>query len=170
MRDKVLVAYGSTNGSTARIAGTVAEVLREKGTAAEVLPARSVTDVKPYDAVVVGGGLYAGRWHRDARRFVRRFRGELRLRPVAFFSSGPLDASAQARDIPPAPGVRRVMRRLDVTEHVTFGGCLQEGARGRVAGMILRSGKGGDFRDFRAIESWAAGLVEELAMGRTARR
>lgn len=129
-----------------------------------------MTDVKPYDAVVVGGGLYAGRRHRDARRFVRRFRGELRVRPVAFFSSGPLDASAQKREIPPAPGVRRAVRGLDVTEHVTFGGCLQQGARGWIAGMVLRSGKGGDFRDFRAIESWAAGLVEEFATGRAARR
>lgn len=40
MPEKVLVAYGSTNGSTARIAGTVAGVLREKGAAAEALPAR----------------------------------------------------------------------------------------------------------------------------------
>ncbi|MEW2267714.1 flavodoxin domain-containing protein [Streptomyces sp. NPDC047853] len=170
MPEKVLVAYGSTNGSTARIAETVAAVLRERGVAAEALPARSMTDVKAYDAVVVGGGLYAGHWHRDARRFVRRFRGELRLRPVALFSSGPLDGSAQERDIPPAPGVERVMRRLDVTEHVTFGGCLREGARGWVGGMILRSGKGGDFRDFATIECWAGGLVEKLATGRTARR
>ncbi|BET46586.1 hypothetical protein RGQ21_15680 [Kitasatospora aureofaciens] len=170
MLEKVLVAYGSTNGSTARIAETVAAVLREKGVAAEALPARSVTDVKPYDAVVVGGGLYAGRWHRDARRFARRFRHELRLRPVAFFSSGPLDPSARERNIPPVPGVQRAMNELDVVEHVTFGGCLQEGAHGWVAGMILRSGKGGDFRDFRAIESWAAGLVEELATGREAWR
>jgi len=29
----------------------------------------------PYDAFVVGGALYTMRWHRDARRFVRRYRG-----------------------------------------------------------------------------------------------
>ncbi len=28
--------------------------------------------------------------------------------------------------------------------------------------MILRDGKGGDFRDFAAIEHWAAGLAKEL--------
>ncbi len=42
------------------------------GASAEAVPAHSVTDVESYDAVVVGGGLYAGRWHKDARRFVRR--------------------------------------------------------------------------------------------------
>jgi menaquinone-dependent protoporphyrinogen oxidase len=54
------------------------------------------------------------------------------------------------------------MTRLGVREHVTFGGCLEDGAQGRMAGMILRSGKGGDFRDFAAIEAWAAHVADEL--------
>lgn len=58
--------------------------------------------------------------------------------------------------------MRRATNRRDVREHVTFGGCLEEGARGLVAGMILRSGKGGDFRDFGVIEAWAAGVADSL--------
>ncbi|MFF4544631.1 flavodoxin domain-containing protein [Streptomyces sp. NPDC001435] len=162
MTGTVLVTYGTTNGSTARIAETIEDVLRKAGLTTEVLPARSVASVEPYDAVVVGGGLYAGRWQKDARRFVRRHRRALAERPVWFFSSGPLDASASERDIPPVPGVRRAMTRLGVREHITFGGCLEDGAKGRMAGMILRSGKGGDFRDFAAIEAWAARVADEL--------
>ncbi|MGC0208699.1 flavodoxin domain-containing protein [Streptomyces levis] len=163
MPGRVLVAYGTTNGSTAQIAEAIAEVLREHGAAAEALPAPSVESVAPYDAVVVGGGLYAGRWHKDARRFVRRHRRALAERPLWLFSSGPLDPSASERDIPPVPGVRKTMARLDAREHVTFGGRLEEGAKGWVARMILRSGKGGDFRDFTAIEAWAARIAAELA-------
>jgi menaquinone-dependent protoporphyrinogen oxidase len=163
MTGTVLVTYGTTNGSTARIAETIEAVLRKAGLTTEVLPARSVGSVEPYDAVVVGGGLYAGRWQKDARRFVRRHRRALAERPVWFFSSGPLDASAAERDIPPVPGVRRAMTRLDVREHITFGGCLEDGAKGRMAAMILRSGKGGDFRDFGAIETWAAHVADELS-------
>ncbi|MGW3654106.1 flavodoxin domain-containing protein [Streptomyces sp. NPDC000878] len=162
MTDTVLVTYGTTNGATAEIAEAVVDVLRKDGLTAEALPARSVTDVARYDAVVVGGGLYAGRWHKDARRFVRRHRAVLAERPVWFFSSGPLDASASERDIPPVRGVRRAMIRLDVRDHVTFGGCLEEGAKGRIAGMILRSGKGGDFRDFGVIEAWAQDIAVAL--------
>ncbi|WP_320784582.1 flavodoxin domain-containing protein [Streptomyces sp. CRN 30] len=158
-----LVAYGTTNGSTGEIAEAVARTLREHGVTAEALPAPSVRDVTPYDAVVVGGALYAGRWHKDARRFVRRNRRALAVRPVWFFSSGPLDASAAERDVPPVRGVRRDMAHLDVVGHVTFGGCLREGARGRLARVILRNGKGGDFRDFPAIEAWAADLAKEIA-------
>ncbi|WP_327319539.1 flavodoxin domain-containing protein [Streptomyces sp. NBC_01235] len=162
MTDTVLVTYGTTNGSTAEIAEAVADVLRKAGLTVEALPARSVTSVARYDAVVVGGGLYAGRWHKDARRFVRRHRALLAERPVWFFSSGPLDASASERDIPPVRGVQRAMARLEVREHVTFGGRLEEGAKGRVAKMIVRSGKGGDFRDFGAIEAWAGGIADAL--------
>ena len=165
MPTKVLVAYGTTNGSTARIAETIADVLRKRGVPTEAVPAHSVTDVESYDAVVVGGGLYAGRWHKDARRFVRRHGRVLAGRPLWFFSSGPLDASATEKDIPPVPGVRRVMARLGVRAHVTFGGCLEEGAKGFVARKIVSSGKGGDFRDFGRIEAWATDIGSELASG-----
>ncbi|WP_159765617.1 flavodoxin domain-containing protein [Streptomyces sp. HM190] len=162
MSTRVLVTYGSTNGSTARIAETVAETLTGAGLTAEALPAPSVASLDPYDAVIVGGGLYAGRWHKDARRFLRRHRHALAERPLWLFSSGPLDPSATQRNIPPVPGVRKAMARLDAQGHVTFGGCLEEGAKGWVAGMILRSGKGGDFRDFPAIRAWAADRAAEL--------
>ncbi|MFF8925904.1 flavodoxin domain-containing protein [Streptomyces longwoodensis] len=162
MTGKVLITYGTTNGSTAKIAEAVAEVLRKEGLTAEARPAPSVASIETYDAVVVGGALYTGRWHRDARRFVRRHRRALAERPLWFFSSGPLDASASQRDTPPVSGVRRAMDRLGARAHVTFGGCLEESARGRAARMILRSGKGGDFRDFPAIEAWAERIAEEL--------
>ncbi|MEV8550222.1 flavodoxin domain-containing protein [Streptomyces glaucescens] len=162
MSTNVLVAYGTTNGSTAMIAETIAEILRTEGLTAEALPARSVPSAAPYDAVVVGGGLYVGRWHKDARRFVRRHGKALAERPLWLFSSGPLDASASERDIPPVPAVKKAMTRLDAREHVTFGGCLEEGAKGWVARMIVRNGKGGDFRDFDQIEAWAARIGREL--------
>ncbi|AZQ39695.1 flavodoxin [Streptomyces cyaneochromogenes] len=165
MTGKVLVAYGTTNGSTARIAEAIADVLRKDGLTADALPARTVTGVSSYDAVVVGGGLYAGRWHKDARRFVRQHGRALAERPLWLFSSGPLDPSASERDIPPVPGVKKVMARLDAREHVTFGGCLEEGAKGWVAGMILRSKKGGDFRDFTAIEMWAGRVATDVRGG-----
>ncbi|MGW2829550.1 flavodoxin domain-containing protein [Streptomyces sp. NPDC001286] len=162
MPENVLVAYGTTNGSTAGIAEAVADVLRKEGLTADTASAATVTDVTSYDAFVVGGALYAGRWHRDARRFVRRHRRVLAERPVWLFSSGPLDASASEKDIPPVPWVRRAVDKLDARGHVTFGGCLQEGAKGRIARMIIRNGKGGDFRDFPEIEAWAARVADEL--------
>ncbi|SED84484.1 flavodoxin domain-containing protein [Streptomyces sp. Ag109_O5-10] len=162
MTGTVLVTYGTKNGSTAHIAESIADALREKGLTVETMRAGSVPFVDRYDAVVVGGGLYAGRWHKDARSFVRRHRKDLAGRPVWFFSSGPLDTSASERDIPPVRGVRRAIQDLHARGHATFGGCLDDDADGWPARWILRSGNGGDFRDFEAVTAWASGIAGEL--------
>ncbi|MBZ4019647.1 flavodoxin domain-containing protein [Streptomyces purpurogeneiscleroticus] len=158
----ILVAYGTKNGSTAEIADVIADTLRAAGPRCEVRPAADVRDVTEYDAVVLGGALYAGRWHRDAVRFARRHRKALAGRPVWLFSSGPLDPSAGERDIPPVRGAARAAAHLDAREHITFGGCLKEGARGFLARMILKQGKGGDFRDMDRIRAWARGTAKEI--------
>lgn len=169
MTGTVLVAFGSKNGATAEIAQAVAQTLRKDGLTVEVRPAADVSDLEPYDAVVIGGGLYAGRWHKDARGFVRRQRRQLAGRPVWLFSSGPLDPSASEREIPPVPGVRRAFDRIGAVEHTTFGGCLREGARGRIAKTIVSSGKGGDFRDFTQIANWSSRIAVQLAAGAAGR-
>ncbi|WP_326655565.1 MULTISPECIES: hypothetical protein [unclassified Streptomyces] len=67
-------------------------------------------------------------------------------RPLWLFSSGPLDPSALERDFPAVRGVRQVERRLGALEHVTFGGRPADGARGRIARVILEE-DGDDCRD-----------------------
>lgn len=162
-RHRVLVAYATKNGSTGEIATWIGASLRTTGLDVRVRPASDVVDVDPYGAVVLGGALYMGRWHRDAVRFAHRHSTALAARPLWLFSSGPLDSSANERDIPPAPGVARIASRLDAREHVTFGGRLVEGAQGPVARWILSSGRGGDFRDPVRIRAWAGRIAEELA-------
>ncbi|WP_329224500.1 flavodoxin domain-containing protein [Streptomyces canus] len=87
------------------------------------------TSVSSYDAVVIGGAPYTGRLHKDARRFVRRHRRALTERPLRLLSSGPLDASASERDIPPVSGAQRAMTRLGAGDHATSGGCLGGGVK-----------------------------------------
>ncbi|TJZ99570.1 flavodoxin domain-containing protein [Actinacidiphila oryziradicis] len=161
---RVLVAYGTKNGSTAEIAEWIGEELREQHIEVDVRPAADVhgLGLGPYDAVVLGAGLYAGRWQRDAVRFARRHRQALTRCPVWLFSSGPLDPSATERDLPAAPSVARIVTRLDARGHATFGGRLAEGAQGFVARQILKQGKGDDFRDCEQIRTWAHGIAARL--------
>jgi menaquinone-dependent protoporphyrinogen oxidase len=158
---RVLVAYGSERGGTAEIAGWIAETLREQGIAAEVRDAGKVGDVAPYDAVILGGGLYAGRWHHDARRFARRHARQLVHKPVWAFSSGPLDRTAEEGTIEPPPQVARALARIGAQSHVTFGGVLMPGVRGLIAPVIAKQ-QGGDFRNREQIRAWARELGREL--------
>ncbi|MBP2706726.1 flavodoxin [Microbispora sp. RL4-1S] len=159
---RVLVAYGSKRGSTAEIAGWIGETLRGQGLETEVADAGTVRDVSAYDAVVLGGALYAGRWHKDARRFARRHAAALSGRPVWLFSSGPLDRSAQEGEIPPVPQAARASAALDACEHRTFGGRLTHDARGFLASAIAER-SGGDYRDQDRVRDWALRVAAQVA-------
>lgn len=158
---RVLVAHGSKYGSTAEIAEWVGDGLRASGLLVDVLPARQVESLDPYDAVVLGGALYAGRWHRDARRFARRFEADLRDRAVWLFSSGPLDASADLQEISPVPGVAKVMGATAARAHVTFGGRLVSDTDGIVARRLAKK-FAGDYRNEGVVRAWAHDIARAV--------
>lgn len=160
---RVLVAYGSKYGSTAELAGWIADELRAMRLSVDLVDAADVTRVSGYDAVILGGAVYAGRWQRDAARCARRLRAELNRVPVWLFSSGPLDHSAAEKDLPPPPSVARIALWLDAMDHVTFGGQLTpDGPHSFVARQILGKGMGGDFRDEAAVREFARGVGREV--------
>jgi len=158
---RILVTYGSTRGGTQGLAEMVAEDLRAEGFEADLLPPRQVRRLDGYDAVIVGGALYASRWHRASRRFVTRHAAEIRQRPAYFFSSGPLDDSASCGDIPPVKGVKALMGKTGVREHVTFGGRLAPDARGFPASAMAKK-RAGDWRDARQVKQWAQTIASQL--------
>jgi menaquinone-dependent protoporphyrinogen oxidase len=98
---RVLIAYGSTRGGTAGLAEMIADEFRDAGIEARLQPAASIDVLDKSDAVIVAGALYANRWHRDARRFVKRHAAALRRRPVWLVATGPLDESAASGSIKP---------------------------------------------------------------------
>ena len=145
---RVLVAYGSKMGGTAGIAELVGNALTDAGFQVEVRPAPEVADLGPYDAVIIGGAIYTGHWHRQARRFVKRHSGALRERPVWLFTSGPLDGSA-AEEIPPVPQMQELVERIGAHGHVTFSGRLPADAKWFPASAMAKT-HAGDWRDPRA--------------------
>ncbi len=158
---RVLVTYGSARGGTEGLAQIVADGLREEGCTVDLRPPREVRQLDGYDAVVVGGALYAGHWHREARRFVRRHVQELRQRPVYFFSSGPLDDTAARGTIPPVSGVQMLMGRVGAREHITFGGRLAPDAKGFPASAMAKK-LSGDWRNADQVRTWAWSIAAAL--------
>ena len=159
---RVLVTYGSTRGGTQELAEMVGTDLREEGLTADVMPPRQVRHLDEYDAVVVGGALYASRWHRQSRRFVRRHARELRQHPTYFFSSGPLDDSASRTAIPPVKGVQALMQRVNARDHATFGGRLTPDAKGFPASAMAKR-VAGDWRDPAQVRTWAHSIATQLS-------
>lgn len=145
------------HGGVPEMAEAVALVLQDRGMLPDVQRAESVDDVREYDAVVLGGSVHKGRWHKEASRFAKRFAGELIMTPVWAFSSGPLDDSAERHVIPPVSSTAKAMARLDAREHMTFGGWVPEVRR-----RFRRSVPGADFRNFERVAAWADDIAIEL--------
>jgi menaquinone-dependent protoporphyrinogen oxidase len=159
---QVLVAFGSKRRGTAGLATMIGDALADAGCTAVVTPARDVRDVTGFDAVIVAGALYANRWHRDARRFVRRHTAALRTRPVWLVSSGPLDDSAARTEIPPTKQVAKLIKRVGARGHVTFGGSLGADATGFPARAMAKT-RSGDWRDPAQVRRFVAAIVPQLA-------
>jgi len=164
-RQKVLVAYATRNGSTAGIARAIGEELNRMGLETDVRSVEEVRDVRLYGAVVLGSAIYWLHWRKEALRFGTRHAEELRRRPVWLFGSGPLDRSAEGKDIRPVRAAANLAARIGARGHATFGGRLSEDGTGKMPRMargMVQQGKETDYRNFDQIRSWARRIGVEI--------
>jgi len=159
---RVLVAVASRHGSTVEIAKKIADVLTAARIEAIVRLPDEVVSVEPYDAVILGSGVYAGRWLGSARQFVDREAEGLSRRPVWLFSSGPVGDPAKPAAEP--VDVEAIRKRTNARGHRVFNGKLdrQELGFGERAIVLAVHAAEGDFRSWEAVESWAADIAATL--------
>ena len=162
---RVLVTWGSKRGGTAGIGAMIAETLRANGVDVVAVPVEQVASLDGFNGVIVGGALYANLWPSRVRRFVNHHVRALRTVPVWMFSSGPLDASADATDIPPVPVVGVLAERIGALDHVTFGGRLEPTAKGFPASAMAKT-HSGDWRNADRIHAWADSIAASLPTAR----
>jgi menaquinone-dependent protoporphyrinogen oxidase len=158
---RALVVFGSKNGGTAGLARMIGGELSRNGWTVIVQDAEQPADLRDLDLVIVGGAVYANRWHKAARRFVRKNEHVLRNLPVWLFSSGPLDGSARSGDIAPVPQAQELARRIEAHGHMTFGGVLTPGAQGFLARSMAKK-YAGDFRDPEQVADWVHRILHDL--------
>jgi menaquinone-dependent protoporphyrinogen oxidase len=159
---RVLVSVASKYGATAEIGDLIAGVLREHRLEVTVAPPDDVRNIDWYDAVVIGSAVYMGHWMTQAKRLVTRHHVELASRTVWLFSSGPVGDPAMPKD--EAVDARDMVRITRARGHRTFVGKLERAQLSfpEKAMVTALRAQEGDFRDFREVESWAAGIATEL--------
>jgi menaquinone-dependent protoporphyrinogen oxidase len=167
---KILVAYATAVGSTAEVAEVVGESLKD-GATVDVRPAKEVTDLSEYDAVVLGTGVRAGNPYAEAKAFVSRHGAALKGLPVAAFVVCLTMKEVTEENCQQAEGYLDVVLAgapgIDVVGKGLFGGKVDYAELPKVLGWILKwlvKAPEGDFRDWDAIREWVA-QVKPALMG-----
>lgn len=158
----VLVAVASKHGSTLEIGQVIEASLRSSGLDVELKRIEEVTGLSPYDAVVLGSGVYAGHWLRAAREFVEVHEGELSHVPVWLFSSGPVGDPPTPHENPAEAAT--YSKRIGARGHRLFAGKIEGSDLGvtEKALVALTRAPDGDFRPWSEISSWAESIAEAL--------
>lgn len=165
MMNRMLVTYATRAGSTAEVAEAIGKALCSQGMAVDVLPAKEVTGVGDYRAVVVGSAVYMGRWLGDASRLIEAHQATLQQVPVAYFSVclTAKDDTEQARATMAAYTAPQRALAAPMAE-VFFAGSLNKNRQPFLYRLIAKAMQAPeeDLRDFGAIRAWAEGLPTQL--------
>jgi menaquinone-dependent protoporphyrinogen oxidase len=166
MTGTILIAYGTKHGSTREVADAVAQTLAELGLAVETLPAARVNDVSHYEAVVVGGALYTGRWHPDALHLLKRHKAALASIPVAVFGMGP--KTTEEHDVQQARAqLDKALAKVPEVEPravAIFGGVIDPEQLRFPFNRMPQS----DARDWAAIRAWGVDVASAFGYGKAA--
>ncbi len=171
---RILVAYGSRYGSTKEIAEHIGKTLTEEGHSVDVKKASKSLGVDEYEMVVVGSGIQAGGWQKDAKNFLKLNSSSLKWKKTALFVSCGDVLEAEKRDesykkylVEPAE-----KNGLTPVAYGFFGGSFDfTGKQGFMYNVFMRMIKGDfekkgiktegvyDFRDWEHITEWARNLA-----------
>ncbi len=97
----ILVIYGTTEGQTRKIAGFMADSLRDRGETVTKIDSTDLPkdlDVGGFDAVIAAGSVHNGRHQASLFQFVRDHRSVLQAKLAAFVSVGLSMASDDKQD------------------------------------------------------------------------
>jgi len=170
---KVLVTYTSQAGSTGEIAGAIGQVICETGTAVDVRPIQTISDLTPYRAVVVGSAVHSSAWMPEAVTFVETHRDALSRMPVAYFLScltlavADTDGKLRRKVASFLDPVRQQVSEVQPVDVGLFAGKLDFSKLSfayRVMWPFTAGGQvtEGDYRDWKAIKAWAGNLPPVL--------
>ena len=164
----VLVTAASEHGATREIAARIGYELTEQGLEVELKNPEDVHDLSQYDAYVVGSAIYLGQWLKPATNFVETHAGELAQQPTWLFSSGPIVGDPPEPDPHDAAKGDALAETVHAREHKLFAGKLDKSKLNWCEKIAVRAAHAseGDYRDWQAIDEWAAAIARELQQER----
>jgi menaquinone-dependent protoporphyrinogen oxidase len=169
MNTKVLVAYASKYGATEEIAERIGLTLSRNGFIVDVLPVDEVSNLKHYEAIVLGSAVYVGQWRRQAARFLKKNAKMLSKKLVWLFSSGP---TGDGNPVDLMKGwhfpllLQQVADRIKPCDIAFFHGEVNMEKVNFLERFVINKihVSTGDFRNWGDIEAWADNISKQLQL------
>jgi menaquinone-dependent protoporphyrinogen oxidase len=167
---KILVTYASNYGATAEIAGRISELLLLAGLQVDLISVNGVRDLAPYQAVILGSGVYIGQWNKKAAAFIQNNEKALSERQVWLFSSGPTGVGDPVELLDgwrlPAT-LQPVVSRIQPCDTVVFHGFINPNRLNFIQKWVIKNivkKPFGDYRDWNVIEAWTGTVAQTLCV------
>ena len=163
MDKRLLIAYGTAAGSTAEVAQAIGEEMQNTGAQVDIIPVEDVKDLSGYDAVVIGSAVRVFKLLKKTRRFIKKYKKELKQVPLAYF----LVCLTMEKDTP--ENVRQAKEfakpMLDLKEPVSlglFGGCINHEKLTGLFAQTMKAVPEQDHRDWDEIRAWGRETISKL--------
>ena len=178
---RVLLIYATREGHTAKVAARIADVIRRRGAAVELVDAADGAagiDPRDFDLLVFGASMHAGGLEREIVEFVDRHRDTIAARERAFFlvllSVATRDPALRKKSLADARAKFASQIDVDFGEIEMIAGALAYSKyRWPIKSIMRRIAReaGGDtdtsrdyeYTDWAAVEAYGARLAGRLS-------
>jgi len=173
--NKILIAYASRSGTTEEIACFIEKIFIELNFNVEIKPIKSVTDLKVYNAVIIGSAIQYDTWLPEVRQFIKNNLNTLTKLPVSFYFSC-LTLSQQSQKtrlkaLTYSNKLNSLFPQLKPVSVGQFAGVLNYSKLSFLYRFIFKAVmpilgvKEGDYRNWGAIKEWAEDVHSKLNNG-----
>ncbi len=157
MNSKILVVYSTKAGSTEETAIYIGKELEKLGAHADVITAAEVKSISGYKAVIVGGPIYMGQWHKESTAFVEKFQTDLKnVNTAYFFLCLSVKENTPEKQSEVSGYLAKQRSLVEPAAEGRFPGKLDSSRLSFFHKMIIKmiGSKEGDFRDWALVSKW----------------
>ena len=164
-----LVAYASKHGATAEIARKIGETLTKAGFQTALADAKTIRDLSPYQAIILGSAVYFGSRREEATKLLKTNEQILAEKHIWLFSSGPAGEGDPVELLNGwrfPSGLQEIIDRIQPRDIIVFHGVVDLDKLNRFEKWILNNVRSPvrDFRDWETITDWASDIADTLKL------
>jgi menaquinone-dependent protoporphyrinogen oxidase len=161
-RQRVLLAYATKAGSTAEVAVKMGQLLAQRSLQVDVRPLASVTDLAPYQTVVLGSPIRVGKLLPEALTFIQHNQAALQQKAFSVFILCMTLATDNADNRKKVSAYLDPVRALVKPAHEgLFAGVMDLNKLKGIERLMIMAMKTpiGDYRQWDQISAWTENIA-----------